>query len=277
VRKENLLTDIQSIANMYNNAANYEERRLKRTPIHELEYALTIDLLDKYIQTNSIVLDLGAGTGIYSEYLIETKKCKMGLIDISKRELDIFKKKNPNFKEHTIFVKEQSATSLVELEDCSFDSILIMGPLYHLVNKEERETVLKSAYRILKEGGHIICSYISPHRIYKDLFDNGSQQVTDEVFMKNLSNGITFHTCEGLTAIQYRCWPSEAKREMVNSGFIVEKCRSLEGVFSYVQRDTLIHLEDESIKNRMIEIALSTCEIEDIIGSTWHFAIVGKK
>ena len=262
---------------MYNNAAEYEDQRLKRTPIHELEFALTTDYLDKYIQSNSIVLDLGAGTGIYSEYLINTKNCKMGLIDISEQELNLFKKKNPNYKNDTVFVKVKSATELSDIKDNSFDSILVFGPLYHLTSNEERNCVLNHCYRLLKPNGYIICSYISPHRVYKDILNEGINKITDDTFLENLKNGITYHTCEGSTAVQYRCWPSTAKEELRNIGFKIEKCRSLEGVFSYIPRELLVHLDNPKIKEKLIKIAKETSENEDIIGSTWHFIIVGKK
>ena len=271
------MSDIQSVASMYNNAAEYEDNRLKQTPIHELEYALTTDLLDNYIQPNSIVLDLGAGTGIYSEYLIKTKKCKMGLIDISEEELQIFKKKNPNYQQDTVFVKVKSATDLTDIKDNSFDNILVFGPLYHLTTNEERLCVLRHCYRIIKNNGYIICSYISPHRIYKDLLNEGINKLNDDTFLESLKKGITYHTCEGLTAIQYRCWPSSAKNEIESLGFKIEKCRSLEGIFSYIPRELLCHLDNPKVKEKWIEIAKQTSENEDIIGSTLHFSIVGKK
>jgi ubiquinone/menaquinone biosynthesis C-methylase UbiE len=41
----------------------------------------------------------------------------------------------------------------LDFEDQSFDLVLMMGPLYHLVNKQDRMKALAEAHRVLKKDG----------------------------------------------------------------------------------------------------------------------------
>jgi 2-polyprenyl-3-methyl-5-hydroxy-6-metoxy-1,4-benzoquinol methylase len=262
---------------MYDTGALYEDNRLRRTAVHELEFILTCDLLKTHIPEDSVVFDIGAGTGVYSEYLMNELNCKVGLVDLSKVELDLFKSKNAGILEKTLFVEECSATEIDRFHSFRFDAILIFGPLYHLVEVDERMGVIQKASKLLKEDGLLFTSHISPHKIYHDLLLNGTEKIRDEVFLEDLRKGVTYHTNSGCKAIQYRSWPSDAKREIENCGFDVVSSRSLEGVFSYVDSNHLDYLEDSNVKELWTKLARETCENQDIIGSSWHFLLMSKK
>lgn len=45
--------------------------------------------------------------------------------------------------------------------------VLLMGPLYHLLRREDREKALWEALRVLKPGGLIFASFISIMRPYR--------------------------------------------------------------------------------------------------------------
>ena len=49
----------------------------------------------------------------------------------------------------------------VDKPDNSADMVLLMGPLYHLLEKNERLRVLSEANRVLKPGGILIAAGIS--------------------------------------------------------------------------------------------------------------------
>lgn len=265
----------ESVAKMYDNAAEYEDNRLKQSPIHESEYLLTIDLLNQEILEHSHVLDLGSGTGIYSKYLIDSKKSKVALIDLSENEMSIFLETSKNNKKSVLWTKVKSAVEIEEIESESFDSILVFGPLYHLPDNADRNRLLMNCFRILKRKGNIFCSYISPYRVYKDIFRDSSKIVNDVNYMSNLKNGITFHTCNGIEAVQYRCWPSQAKAELEICGFTIKKARSLEGVFAFMTKSEFENIKEE--KEKWLNILKENCENQDIIGASIHFLICGEK
>lgn len=272
------MTDIEALQDLYNKNAEYEKDRLIQTPIHELEFELTIDVLKRYIRPYSKVLDLGSGPGVYSTYLINELNCNVALVDISEEELNIFKTQSEERAlDRVEFIKVDSATEVSWIPDSSFDHILIQGPLYHLLDQAERDKVLLHANRILKRNGMVFCAFISPHPRYVDIFEHGTGRIKDDDYLSSLANGITEFKCHGFSASQYRCWPSEAVSMMEGSGFRVLNCRNLEGVFSYLSHEYLQLLQDDEVKRRFIDLAKSTCEEPSLLGSTLHFLISAQK
>lgn len=47
------------------------------------------------------------------------------------------------------------------LASASFDAALLLGPLYHIIQPEERVAVLNGLVRILKPGGAAIIAYLN--------------------------------------------------------------------------------------------------------------------
>lgn len=263
---------------MYNKGATYEEKRLSRSPIHESEFILTVDVLKKYISFDSKVLDLGSGPGIYSEYLIKELNCKLSLVDLSEKELLLFQERvNKDISDNIDFIEACSATEITWIEDESFDHVLLQGPLYHLIKESERRMVLKNVFRILKPGGKVFCAFISPHRRYAEILQNGIELILNKDYLDLLEQGITYHKCEGIIAEQYRCWPSEARELIQSNDFEIIHCRNLEGIYSFLPSSQFKYLEDQKVKDKWIELLRKTCEIPELLGSTLHYLIVGEK
>src|SRR5579862_8797404 len=64
---------------------DYEVVRLDRDD--PIEYAMTARYLQRYIPTASVVADIGAGAGHYSD-LLARRECSIHLVDVSQRLLD---------------------------------------------------------------------------------------------------------------------------------------------------------------------------------------------
>ncbi len=46
-------------------------------------------------------------------------------------------------------------------DDASADAVLLLGPLYHLVERDDRLTALREARRVLRPGGVVVAAAIS--------------------------------------------------------------------------------------------------------------------
>ncbi|MGE5630200.1 MAG: class I SAM-dependent methyltransferase [Caulobacteraceae bacterium] len=57
---------------LFSHYENYsEDTRLAKDKTHKVEFITTIHVLDKFINSKSRILDVGAGTGRYSVYFAE--------------------------------------------------------------------------------------------------------------------------------------------------------------------------------------------------------------
>jgi S-adenosylmethionine-dependent methyltransferase len=86
------MEEIKQVENYYD---SYDEwQRLER---HKVEFEITKKYIDKYVTSNSRILDIGGGPGKYSIYLA-SKGHKVILLDLAKKHIEIAKEKADEHK-----------------------------------------------------------------------------------------------------------------------------------------------------------------------------------
>lgn len=154
-------TDREQVKEFYNAHAAGEWKRIGDRP----EFLLTCRFLDKYVGPGQSVLDIGGGPGRYSIRLAG-RGCRVTLLDLA--------------EENVRLAKENAAAAGVKIEAVSgdgteadrvlaekgllpaggFDAVLLMGPLYHLLEETERVEAVRAALRCLRTGGLLFASFI---------------------------------------------------------------------------------------------------------------------
>jgi len=146
---------IETVRAYYNGGCEVEWQRIAGRP----EFLLTCRFLDRYIKPGDKVLDIGGGPGRYSLYLAQ-KGCKVTLADLSEENVKfaLQKAKEADLK---ISGLACNALELDKLISEKYDHVLLMGPLYHLLEEQERITAVYQALKALKPGGVLFASFIS--------------------------------------------------------------------------------------------------------------------
>ncbi|MFC1954436.1 class I SAM-dependent methyltransferase, partial [Chloroflexota bacterium] len=156
------LSDIKSY---YDQAVDQEQDRLQR---HQLEHDITWYYLKNYLPPEGNILELGCGAGTITIGLAKLGY-KVTAIDLSNEMVKTCKKRIiEKGLETGVKFDVKDARDLSGVDEY-YDTVLLMGPLYHLVYKEDREMALKQAYNRLKPGGHIFSSFISRFGIWGDV------------------------------------------------------------------------------------------------------------
>ncbi len=146
--------NIQDIINYY--SQNGEDLRNER---HQLEFALMERTLKTYFSDRPLrFLELGAGTGWYTEILAEmghevvALEPTESLIKLNQKR--ITEKKLEDHVEWVVADARNVATAVkIEHENRKFDVILNMGPFYHLEQEADRELMFKESLKLLKPQG----------------------------------------------------------------------------------------------------------------------------
>ncbi|MCB9134451.1 MAG: class I SAM-dependent methyltransferase [Anaerolineales bacterium] len=161
-----MLDDVSDIAKYYNDNLHGEHDRLIR---HQLEYDLTWWYLDEYLPPKGRILEVGAATGRYTLELAR-RGYRVTAVDLSPVELETCRENvtREGLEEHVALVVAD-ARDLGQVTERDFDAVLLMGPLYHLVEEADRRLALREVYARLREGGVLFSAFISRYGILGDL------------------------------------------------------------------------------------------------------------
>ena len=139
-----------------------EDNRLKRTRHGQLEYLTTMSYIHRYINDQSTVLEVGAGTGRYSIALAK-EGIDVTAVELVEGNLAVLRENSKGME--NIKSYQGDATNLNLFGDDSFDLTLVLGPMYHLYEADEVNRAIDEAIRVTKPGGVIMFSFISVYAI----------------------------------------------------------------------------------------------------------------
>ncbi len=161
--------DIRDIAEHYNQDPEREHNRLDN---HRLEFDLTWRFLEQHLPGEGSILEIGAATGRYTLPLAE-RGYGITAVDLSPVQLEVASQRIAEAGlEGAVEFLVADVRDLSAITKHDFDAVLLMGPLYHLVEEADRKRALQQAYDRLKDGGIIFSSFISRFGIFGDLLKN---------------------------------------------------------------------------------------------------------
>lgn len=270
------MTDKDLIAAAYDAGVEEEYNRLVSSPLFEAEFELITDLMKKYIADGSVVIDIGAGPGRYAEFLLE-KKCKVGLVDLSERSLKAFTERiTEDIHKGVLFSKVSCATDLFFIEDNFADAVFLMGPLYHLVNCEERTKAISEAFRILKKGGYLFAVFLSTFE-HKNHHHNDKSPCCSDIVKKLLQDSVSTVEFQGYQVPLYKCLPQVAISSFEPCGLETLHIRNLQGIGNHYSESDLLKFPTPDSKKILFDKLRSESEVSDAIGLADQFLYVGKK
>jgi S-adenosylmethionine-dependent methyltransferase len=140
----------------YDKRADDEWQRQDR---HRMEFAVSKRLLSNHLPRRGRVLDCGGGPGRYALWLA-SQGYEVTLFDLSRVCLDRARTE-AELQSLDLQYELGTATDLSRFEDASFDAVLLMGPLYHLRQIEERRLALMESARVLRPSGVVAAAFIT--------------------------------------------------------------------------------------------------------------------
>ena len=260
---------IDNILNNYYSNDYTEDDRLTKDNRHKVEFITTLKYIDDYLSEGDKILEVGAGTGVYSLHYAK-KGYQVDSLELVKDNLDILKSKiTPDMNIKAI---QGNALDLSMYEDNTFDVTLVLGPLYHLFNKEEIDVAIEEAVRVTKVGGLIYYAFIlADLPMIKWGFEKGNIvpnmgiMITDDYKVINKEE-YTF----------YLTYMSDIKELMLeHENLDVIKYVASDGVGRVIE-DAINSMSDEEF-NHFVNYHLSVCEREDLMGYSGHVLAITKK
>jgi len=129
--------------------------------IASVEFAVTLRAFEEYLPSApATVLDIGGGPGRYAIELAR-RGYHLTLADISTGELALAAEKTAEAGARLEDVVQADARELNGFADDAFDAVLLMGPLYHLLEDADRRRAVDEAVRVARPGGMLFATNIT--------------------------------------------------------------------------------------------------------------------
>lgn len=189
----------QYIINFY---THYNEDSRLSSRHGAVEFLTTMRYIRQYAKPGARVLEIGAGTGRYSHALARLGH-PVDAVELVAHNMEVFQQNTQPGEAVTI--TQGNALDLSAFADGCYDITLLLGPLYHLYCREDKQQALREAIRVTKPGGVIFAAYvISDGCLLDEGFRRGNINVAQyvqnglldaETFAASLSRKICSSLC----------------------------------------------------------------------------------
>lgn len=255
--------DIKRNEELYN---FFDEEKRLQSKAGQVEKITTLREISRLINKDSKILDIGAGTGVYSIPLADEVSEVVAFEPASNNYKQLVAKvKDKNLK--NIIVENKSSLEMDNLNNKYFDLVLLFGPMYHLSDEKDRSETFQQAKRVLKDDGYILISYINHDMIpitetkFDSNFFESTLYVSDKQRLIN-KPFIFFTLAECIEMIE---------KENLS---IIRKIGS--SGFSEILGKRIDEMSDISYQ-RYLDWHLSHCDKEELLGASNHYLFVCKK
>ena len=144
---------MEALKNYY--TTHNEDARL--TPKRGMvEFLTTIRYIEKYLEPDMRILEIGAGTGRYSHYFAQNGYA-VDAVELMECNIEVFKANTTAGEKIT--VQQGDAVNLQNIASDQYDMTLLLGPMYHLYTEEDKLAAMSEAIRVTKTGGIVFAAY----------------------------------------------------------------------------------------------------------------------
>lgn len=247
-----------------------EDTRLSESGLGQLELIRTQLVLQRHLpQTPATILDVGGGPGVYA-YWLDALGYEVELLDIVPRHIR-------QATERGIRAQIADAREL-PVSDSSQDAVLLLGPLYHLQDRDDRLAALAEAIRVARRSAPVFAAAISRYAPAIDGLDSGFfddpafagllDAVTETGRHFNPTGNPNYFT----TSFFHK--PDELESELSEAGLTDVEVLAVEGI-GWAAQDLDERMADADSQRKLLELLEQLEREPSILGASPHLLGVG--
>jgi SAM-dependent methyltransferase len=194
-------------------------------------------------------------------------------VELVEHNIKVFKQNTES--NENITITQGNAMDLSTFPDNKYDITLLLGPLYHLYSKEDKQQALREAIRVTRQGGVIFAAYvISDGCLLDEGFKRGNINVA-EYIKKGLVDPSTF-----VVTSEPRELFELVRKEHIDDVMSVFSVTRLHYVasdgYALCMREAVDAMDNDTFE-LYLKYHFATCEREDLMGITSHTIDIFRK
>ncbi|MEO1033264.1 MAG: class I SAM-dependent methyltransferase [Bacteroidota bacterium] len=265
----------RKIEQFYNKAS--EETRLEKG-MGIFEFERIKSLIEKYTPVpSSKIIDVGGGTGKYSEWLAK-KGHQVHLVEPIHKHVKIAQTRSRRSKNK--FSVHLGESRQLEFPNNYADLIILHGPLYHLQRKKDRDLTIQEAKRVLKNNGIILgfaINYTASTLVglfnglihKKPFFEMCKEELTTG--MHNPPDEFPWLLAEG-----YYHRPKHLREEFTNHELVCLNMYAVEGMV-WLDKDYFANMRNDKKRKTLLELIKITENDSYLLPFSPHMMIALQK
>lgn len=254
--------------------------RLDREP---LEFHVNWHYIHKHLPKKGKILDNGAGPGKYAMKLAQ-QGYAVTLTDLVPRLVEIAQD-----KANELGVSKQfegfhvaDARDLSVFHDEQFDASLVLGPMYHLQEEQDRNKAMQELYRVTNKEGIVFVAFMPRIKhVLSSLLSPGNWRPNDnmESIQQFLHTGEFNHSDEGRFTGAYYFNVNDIKPFMESHGFKTLDLIGSSNIGSLLSKEQWAYWQNrgEDEVNQLLNLLIETATDPTVLGISSHLLYIGKK
>lgn len=251
-----------------------DENARLRTGLGQLEFLRTQEIVRRFLPDGAVrIADVGGATGIHAEWLADDGH-QVQIYDVVPEHVAAAQEV---FQETPGISAAWGDARELPCPDDTFDAALVLGPLYHLTERQDRIVALREAGRVVRSGGLVFVAAISR---FASLFDSLEKSFLFEpegarMVEQDLATGQHRNPTDrpGWFTTAYFHRPEELRQECLDASLTPRTVLGVEGIAGW-----LPHLRErwESPAEREVILwsAAVVEEEESVLGVSAHLVAV---
>jgi SAM-dependent methyltransferase len=252
-----------------------EEPRLSE-PLGSVELARTLEIAERVLPPPpAAVADIGGGPGRYTlelagrGYAVEHRD----LVPLHVEQL-----RAASGPLAPLIHTAVGDARRLDLDDDSVDAALLLGPLYHLVERDQRVLALREAVRVARPGSPVLVSAISRwaprlHGYLAERLYERSTFFTDLVRVAEENGRLNDNRPGWFTGYCHR--PGQLSEEVEEAGLVIEDLVGLEGL-AFALPDLAERLQDPAGREVVLDCARAVERVPELLGLSPHLLVVAR-
>jgi ubiquinone/menaquinone biosynthesis C-methylase UbiE len=241
----------------------------------ELELVRTREILRRHLPPPPRrILDVGGGTGVHAAWLLEDGY-RVHLVDITPSHVE---RARAALTRRGLTTQVGDARCLAT-PDHRFDAALVLGPLYHLVERADRVTALEEARRAVIPGGLVAVAAISRFASLIDGLVRGFlfEPEFREIVRRDLAGGRHANPDDRphwfTTAFFHR--PEQLHEEIAAAGLVLVELLGVEGIAGWLPHLDARWARDDD-RNTILEATRLVEAEPTLLGLSAHLLAIAR-